>query len=913
MIYLYLFITFFEIGLFGFGGGYGMLSLIQGEVVSRHHWMTMGEFTDIVAVSQMTPGPIGINSATYCGYTAVANAGYSMPMAVLGSVVATTALVLPSLILMLVISKMFMKYMHTHAAESVFAGLRPAVVGLLAAATLLLCNEENFSTPAENVWQFWISVLLFAVTFVGVKSFKLSPLLMIALSGVAGLLLLSGCSSAKHIPKGDYLLDKNIVRVDTSSVPSELKDMSAYLRQRPNSRWFSAFRLPLGVYAMSGTDTTRRVNRLLQSWGQKPVLYDSVKARQTAADLTSKMHSEGYLDATTDISTATKRHKLRVTYTLHPGKQYKVGDVSYHIADSALADVTELSDSRYRLIHTGQRFSVGLLDEERRRITTLLQNRGYFKFHKEFLSYIADTVGTDHTVNLMLNLQPYQSRRDTFSHHPCYDIGSVVFAWQNSATDTTSHLRRGVLSDCCYIVPGRPFSAAALQQTYNRLGRMGAVRYTNITFSERPDTSVLDCRIQLQTTKPHSISFQPEGTNTAGDLGAAAKLTYQNRNLFRGSELLSIELRGAYEAIRGLEGYSNQDFMEYSAQMKLEFPRFLLPFISSDVRKRIGATTEFAVMYDLQNRPEFHRRIVSGSWRYKWSAQGQQHRYQIDLLDLNYVFMPWISETFRREYLNNETGRNAILRYNYEDLFIMKAGFGYNFSNGTVALRTNVETAGNLLGLMSRLTRATRDDNGHYHFFNIAYAQYVKGDIDFTHYIYADQQNQLVFHIGVGLAWPYGNSTVLPFEKRYFSGGANSVRGWSVRSLGPGTYSEGDGRINFITQTGDMKLDLNLELRTHLFWKLAGAVFLDAGNIWTLRKYEKQPGGQFSLKKLPAQLAASYGMGFRFNFSYFILRFDMGMKAINPAYPTDSDGHFPILHHNFKRDFAFHFAVGMPF
>ncbi len=190
MIFLYLFYTFFIIGLFGFGGGYGMLSLIQGEVVHHWHWMTTSEFTDIVAISQMTPGPIGINSATYCGYTAIHNAGYGMPMSVLGSLTATFALVLPSLILMILISKMFMRYMNHPTVQSVFTGLRPAVVGLLAAAALLLMTPENFSTPTQNPWQFWISCFLFVATFVGTKFMKINPIRMICYAGVAGLLLL---------------------------------------------------------------------------------------------------------------------------------------------------------------------------------------------------------------------------------------------------------------------------------------------------------------------------------------------------------------------------------------------------------------------------------------------------------------------------------------------------------------------------------------------------------------------------------------------------------------------------------------------------------------------------------------------------------------------------------------------------
>lgn len=190
MIYLYLFITFFEIGLFGFGGGYGMLSLIQTETVVHHHWLSSAEFTNIVAISQMTPGPIGINSATYCGYVATHNAGYNGFMAVLGSTVATFALVLPSLILMVLISKMFMKYMNTSTVQNIFSGLRPAVVGLLAAATLLLLNEENFGSMRLNPWQFWISVALFAATFFGTMFLKINPIKMICYAAFAGLLLL---------------------------------------------------------------------------------------------------------------------------------------------------------------------------------------------------------------------------------------------------------------------------------------------------------------------------------------------------------------------------------------------------------------------------------------------------------------------------------------------------------------------------------------------------------------------------------------------------------------------------------------------------------------------------------------------------------------------------------------------------
>ncbi|MFC2384063.1 MAG: BamA/TamA family outer membrane protein, partial [Hoylesella saccharolytica] len=540
----------------------------------------------------------------------------------------------------------------------------------------------------------------------------------------------------------------------------------------------------------------------------------------------------------------------------------------------------------------------------------ILADSGYFRFHKDFIMYGADSVSGTREVDLMLHLLRYRAEGSTHEEpHPRYTVNSVNFLSNDS---NKVHLRPRVLRRSTAIRVGAPFSASDLQRTYNNFARMQAVRYTHIKFRQQPDTTLLDCDITISTNKPSSISFQPEGTNTAGDLGAAASVTYENRNLFRGSELLSVQLRAAYEAITGLEGYQNKDYQEYGVETKLAFPRFLAPFLSRAFRRRSVATSEVSVSWNLQNRPEFHRRVFSTAWRYRWNEPKHHIAYRFDLFDLNYVYMPWISSTFKHDYLDSVSNRNAILRYNYEDLFILRTGFGITFNDGENAVRANIELAGNFLNGVSKLLNMEKNANGRYTFINIAYAQYVKFDVDFTRLFQFDQRNSLAFHVGFGVAYPYGNSTILPFEKRYFAGGANSVRGWRVRELGPGSFKGTDGRIDFINQTGDMKLDLNLEYRTFLGWKLHGAAFIDAGNIWTLRSYAEQPGGQFKFDKFYQQIAVAYGLGLRLNFDYFILRFDVGMKAINPAYETSRD-HYPLVHPNFKRDFAFHFAVGLPF
>ena len=720
--------------------------------------------------------------------------------------------------------------------------------------------------------------------------------------------LLAACSATKFVPDESYLLEKVELKADTKKF--NVASLEPYIRQKANSKWFSVFKIPLGTYALSGRDTTRWINRTLRKIGEEPVVYDTLQAQLSCNDLKLALQNMGYMNAEVDLTTRAKGKRLTAIYTLHPGTPFFINSVRYDIQDSVIARMLNLNNPDRQELKAGDPFTVTRLEEERKRITRVLMDSGYYRFHKDFIQYGADSTAGQNQINLMLHLLPYRPNSGApETLHPRYSIRNVTFSSNDSAK---IHLRPRVLRRSTLIKEGDLFSATQLQRTYANFARMQAVRYTNIRFTEAPDTTLLDCDINISTNKPSSISFQPEGTNTAGDLGAAASVTYENRNLFRGSELLSIQLRAAYEAITGLEGYQNKDYQEYGVETKLTFPRFVAPLLSRSFRRRSIATSELSLNWNLQNRPEFHRRVFSTAWRYHWNEPRHHISYRYDFFDINYVYMPWISSRFKADYLDNVTSRNAILRYNYEDLFILKMGFGLAFNDGENALKVNVESAGNMLHAVSKMFRLPQNADGKYTLVNIAYAQYVKFDVDFTRLFQFDERNSLAFHVGLGVAYPYGNSTILPFEKRYFSGGANSVRGWRVRELGPGTFKGTDGRIDFINQTGDMKLDMNLEYRTFLGWKLHGAVFVDAGNIWTLRNYADQPGGQFRFNSFYRQIALAYGLGLRLNFDYFILRFDLGMKAVNPAYETSRE-HYPLLYPNFKRDFAFHFAVGLPF
>lgn len=757
------------------------------------------------------------------------------------------------------------------------------------------------------------------------------------------LLLSASCSSTKYVPDGSFLLDDVKIQTDNKNVKPS--DLSPYVRQTPNSKWFSLIKTQLYVYNWSGPDTTRWGNRMLRKLGDAPVIYKEEETARTAEEMTKAVQNMGYLGATVEPLRYVKKKKLKLIYRVHTGNPYIVRSIHYDIPDTAVWNYMQ-QDSVSTLLNEGMVMDVNRLDAERLRITNILLENGYYKFNKDYFYYSADTVKNTYQVDLTFHLSLYRPRagqREVF--HPQYRVDNVSFVTDYDVMKSSSangidvndslhykgfpiyfkdklYLRPQVLENNLRIVPGSLYNEQQVQRTYSNFGRLQALKYTNIRFLENhKDSTLLNAYVMLTKSKHQSVSFELEGTNSAGDLGAAAALSFQHRNLFRGSEGLTLRLRGAYEAISPLSsGYSQENYTELGAEASLNFPRFMFPLLSNDFKRRIRATTEFGLQYNYQMRPEFTRIVASGSWSYRWGVQHQRAQHRIDLLDINYLYMPWIDPSFKEKYLEQE--ENYILAYNYEDRFIVRTGYTYTYNSAGQALtnntlignsysiRVNVESAGNILYGLAKLTGMKKNEAGEYTLLNIPFAQYVKGDFDYAKNIVIDNRNSLAFHIGGGIAIPYGNASVVPFEKRYFSGGANSVRGWSVRELGPGSY-QGD-KNNFLNQSGDIKLDASVEYRTRLFWKFRGAVFVDAGNIWTLRDYESQPGGQFKFNRFYKQIAVAYGIGLRLDLDFFVLRFDGGMKAINPVYESGRD-RYPIIHPDFGRDFAFHFAVGYPF
>ena len=748
------------------------------------------------------------------------------------------------------------------------------------------------------------------------------------------LVFMSSCTVSRHLPEGALLLDK--VDVLSEEEPELASSLKSRVRQHPNTRTFGLVRLPMRIYLLAGTKDNA-VNRMIKNLGEAPHVYDAAAAEASSVALEKTLVNRGYLKAKVEVDTTVRRRKVEVDYHVTPGRMYTVASVRRQSMDTALLRVVR-SDTVSSLLRVGMPLDASLLADERTRLTEYLRNIGYYDFKKENITFVVDTSRNSYDVDLTMRIRvaaPGQPFRRFTIGKVDYQVYPSSRSWQSgfALPDTISWgatsfmydgdmpLRPRVVAGASLIKPGMPYSTSAVTDSYVSYGRFAALKYAHINFTESND-STLNCHIALHPARKVSTGLETDFTHTAGDLGVSASLSFTNRNLFRGSEVFTLKLRGAYENITHLADYDSGNYWEYGVDMSLGFPRFIVPFVSDRVQRQSRATTQLDLQYNTQRRPEFDRDVFSASWSYHWDyAKRTKHR--LDLLGINFVSVPRINSSFVEEYLNKYNGRNSILRFNYEDLFIFRTGYDFQYASSPVvvvkdrfsishSVRAGVETAGNFLNLASRALKLEKDSLGQYRVLGLAYAQYLKGDFAWTMNMNFNRRHSLLLHMEAGVAYPYGNARMLPFEKRYYAGGANGVRGWSVRELGPGSYVSPGGTIDYINHSGDIKLDCSIEYRSQLFWKLGGALFVDAGNIWTIHEYDDQPGGMFYWDTFYKQIAVAYGVGLRVDLNFLVLRFDVAMKAINPAY-TEGTLRYPVLKPDLRRDFAWHFAVGYPF
>lgn len=771
-------------------------------------------------------------------------------------------------------------------------------------------------------------------------------LLIIILTLIAATAIVS-CSSTKHVPDGKLLLDKTKINIlDKQNIDGvNTQELVNYLRQTENHKVLGGFKMQLAIYNISGKDSTKWFNKWIRRVGSPPVIYDSTLTIASELQLQRALFNKGFLknEVTSDVKLLPQKKKAQVTYNITLNEPYTIRSIKYDIDNDSLRTLI-LSDTTEFPIKTQSLLDHNMLDAEREMIVQRLRNNGYYAFNKSYITFLADTAAGSREVDLTLSLSekmqdlPHVPKLD---NHRQFYVRDVVFVTNYDAVtmqngvygDTINYngitilygddkyIDKKTLYENCFIRPSELYNASDVERTYKALGRLGIIKFINIDM--RPSLDVagdlwLDAYILLNRDKSQSISFSLEGTNSEGDLGFGIGADYQHRNIFKGSEILNVKFKASYESLSGdLSGLINDNYSEYSGDIGITFPKFKMLFLKESFKRRIQASTEFMTSFNYQERPEYTRIIAGAGWKYIWSERNNQMRHTFNLIDVSYVYLP----KSKINFLDSIT--NPLLRYSYENHLIMRMGYTFYktnkqlsnpltkvFQDNIYTIRASAETAGNLLYGISHIIKQKREADDSYKVFGTRYSQYVRldGDFAFTHYF--NQRSSIAMHAGLGVAIPYGNSTVLPFEKRFYSGGANSVRGWGVRTLGPGSFDGKKSQNSFIYQCGDIRLDLNIEYRCKLFWVLELGAFIDCGNVWTIREYEDQPGGVFKIDKFYEQLALSYGIGLRMDFTYFLLRLDMGMKAHNPSSGQDP---WPLISPSFKRDAEFHFSVGYPF
>ncbi len=752
-------------------------------------------------------------------------------------------------------------------------------------------------------------------------------------------IVLASCSVTKKVPSGSYLLNKVKIESDVKGISES--NLKPFLRQKPNSSMILLGRVKLGAYNVPNNDSTW-LNRQLLKFGEPPVLYSDRLAGISIEQIRLQLGNKGYLNAEVDTIVEKKEKKANVTYRIKANDPYVIRHFSDTIA-SIDSTIYKFLESRRRLdfVKEGDIFDLGVLEDGRVDIVNLLRSNGYYNFAKENIYYLADTTVGNNQVDLTLGLN---NPTDT-TRHPIYYFRDIVVnngidqvllrdSSRHYLLDTVQYRDIKVVSQRnkfllpkaiyynTFIRPGRVYSDRLLERTYSSLNRLGPVSQTNISLTPvmRNDSNFIDTSISIFPGNLHFMQFGVDGTNSAGDLGIATDATYEHKNILKGGEVLRLKVNAAYEFIASSDSanFADKGYYEYGAEAFLNIPQLLLPWMMKSFRDQPSASTEFSVGINFQKRSEYLRQFFNLSSRFQWSRLNWQLTNVVNPLDITYVRMPWMSKRFADAYMNDSI--NPILKASYEEQLIARTAYTVTYSNvsfGRVPprvpfrIRAGVELAGYLPRLIASLGGAKQNESGRYTLMGLPYAEYVKGDLDFAPTYRIDDENSLAGHISIGVALPYGNSLALPFEKRYYGGGANSVRGWSTRSLGPGTYNNEAAGYDFANKTGDIKLDFSIEYRHKLTKMFELATFIDAGNIWTIKDYQSQPGGYFQFSSFYKELAAAYGAGFRVDLDFLLLRVDMGMKAYNPA--LQGKDRWSVIKPSIGRDFAFHFAIGYPF
>lgn len=755
------------------------------------------------------------------------------------------------------------------------------------------------------------------------------------------------CSPTKYVGENEYLLHRIKVQTDKKAVSKT--EIKRNIRQKPNTRILGLARFRLGMYNLSGKKD-KRINRWLRTQGEAPVIYDAYLTERSRSQIEMLFNNKGFHHVVVEDTVVFKKKKAYATYKIQQGEPVLIHEFGYKdrygYLDNAVPDSLQVMqeifvDTASTLVKVGDRLDVNVLESERDRIAKTLREKGYFNFSKHFIQYYADTARIDQPDRAQLLLAVVHNIPDSNAYQKYY-IREVNIQFDYdplanlSGADSlylyTEYLgypiryreklkiRPKLIIETLQFTPGEQYNAKKVTETYTRLQALNLFKFVNLVFRESEYDNELICDVQLIPLKRQTYDVFLEGTHNTGNIGVGGNFSYNHRNLFRSGENMTLSFWGALRKESLTEG-AIASTREIGAEIKLVTPQFWLPiFKLEDFRKNYAPKTSVSLSFSYESTPFFKRRIFGMKFGYFWRKSDKKWRYNFDLIDLNYVLMKDVDSDF----LGNL--QNAYIKSAYTSHLIFSSNFTAIYSNQVLNtpgsfnyFRGNLETSGNLLQGISKLLRHTRVvdtdvtnenyEDRYHRIFKVRYAQFVKADGEYRFNQYINRANSVVYRFFVGCGYPYGNMKALPFEEAYYSGGANGIRAWQSRTLGPGSYKAEESYPNSV---GDFKLEANVEYRFKLFWLLEGALFVDAGNVWNINsKYEDRQGAVLR-NDFYKQVAVGTGAGLRLDASFVLLRFDWGIKVKDPS---KEEGNRFVLLDNGKwlSNTTFNIAIGYPF
>lgn len=775
-------------------------------------------------------------------------------------------------------------------------------------------------------------------------------------------LLFSACNVTRLIPSDTYLLQRVKIDEDKSAPRSERvksDEVTKYLRQKPNKH-FLGTDFYAWVYLMAKPDKDNWWNNLKRRMGEEPVLFNMRDTERSASNLKLYLESRGYYSSNVDfkVDTTYRRKRAKVSYSLHQGKPYHISSISYDFRDRLLEPLL-LPDTINTLLHRGDIFDISVLEAERDRIALYLKDRGYYNFSVNNIEYVADTLSGDNKVGVKVvikqNISGYNARGEAmYDNNMVYRLRNVNIIPRYNAVEAKSqtnyfasfdsveyrglnvmftgkrpNVRPKVLRGAIPLYPNTLYNYSQVSRTYSNLMAMGYFKSARINFAEVQDTKkalsgvddkakslpinypregYLDCDIYCTPALQQGIKAELEASTTSSFYGLKAVLGYQNRNIFRGAEMLEITGTAGYEYMKAPKS-KKRHAMEFGVAASLSLPRFLLAdyALKSNI---IAPKTKFEISYNYQDRPYYQRGLSSVSWVYSWRNRTNSS-FVIRPIGINWVDVSYIDQ----DYFNSL--QNQYLKHSFESQLIVAISGSYVLNkkydsapNNYTTVRANCELSGNLLDGLVHLFSKPATDRDYYELLGIRYSQYARADINASHKVMFGKVTALAARLYAGVAYAYGNSEAVPFDRLFYAGGSNSMRGWAPRTLGPGA-SPAPTNVVYPTQLGDMKLEANVEFRFPIWGMFHGATFLDLGNIWYIGRdgVSYPENSVFQFNSFYKQLAFNTGVGVRLDIKFAILRLDWGIQLHNPNNPV---GQRWI--HNFKwRNTSLNFGVGYPF